>query len=139
MTGQEYAEMVGENLKRIMKDKNISQSQLSKDLGFSKTTVSAWITGRRAPRIDRIDTMCQYLGCLRTDLTEPYREPVDAPVTPTIIPSPATAEAMEIVSQIIQRPELRNLFKAAVECDSLLILEASTRIIQVYNTESKQK
>ncbi len=71
ITNDEYSRIVGQNLRRIMYERNVTQAQLSHDLKIAKTTVSGWMNGRRTPKMDKIDLLCSYLNCSRVDLMEP--------------------------------------------------------------------
>lgn len=65
-----FNEIFGKNLKRIMYDRNITQAQMSKELEIPKTTISSWMNGKRAPKMDMFDRLCAYLNCRRSDLME---------------------------------------------------------------------
>lgn len=69
MTGN-FNEIFGKNLKRVMYDRNITQAQMSKELNIPKTTISSWMNGKRAPKMDMFDKICSYLNCRRSDLME---------------------------------------------------------------------
>lgn len=65
-----FNEIFGKNLKRVMYDRNITQAQMSKELDIPKTTISSWMNGKRAPKMDMFDRICTYLNCRRSDLME---------------------------------------------------------------------
>lgn len=55
--------MVGQILKKIRKDKKISQTKLAKLLSIDQTTLSGWERGYREPTFDSIEkiaTICDY-------------------------------------------------------------------------------
>lgn len=68
---QEFAKIFSRNLRSIMYNKEITQSQMSTEMGIAKTTISSWMNGKRVPKMEKIDLLCNYLGCTRTDLMEP--------------------------------------------------------------------
>ena len=74
MSEQEFAKTLGKNLRRIMYEKNITQAQMSRELGIGKTTLSTWMNGQRMPRMDKIDMLCRYLNCKRSDLMDEKRK-----------------------------------------------------------------
>ena len=78
----DYNKKVAQNLRRLMYEKNITQAQMARDLGIKKGTISTWMNGVHLPRMDKIDRICHYLGCSRSDLLEiePQRKTRD--VTP---------------------------------------------------------
>ncbi len=65
-----FNEIFGKNLKRVMYDRNITQAQMSKELSIPKTTISSWMNGKRVPKMDMFDRICSYLNCRRSDLME---------------------------------------------------------------------
>ena len=67
---KEYNRAVAMNLRRIMYEKGITQTDLAKALGYSKQSVSQWMNGEHLPRMKKIDEICEYLGCKRSDLLE---------------------------------------------------------------------
>lgn len=71
MTKDEYSKVVAANLRRIMYDREKTQADLARDLHLNKSTVSSWMNGTRTPKMDKIDLLCSYLSCNRSDLMEP--------------------------------------------------------------------
>jgi transcriptional regulator with XRE-family HTH domain len=65
-----YNKAVAMNLRRIMYERGITQAELANALGFSKQSVSQWMNGKFLPRMTKIDKICAYLGCKRSDLLE---------------------------------------------------------------------
>ena len=65
-----YNKAVAMNLRRLMYEKGVTQAELAKALGFSKQSVSQWMNGQYLPRMKKIDKICEYLGCKRSDLLE---------------------------------------------------------------------
>ncbi len=51
----------GDILGRILKETNITQSQLQKDLHFSSATTYTWLTNQRIPSIAHLDELADYL------------------------------------------------------------------------------
>lgn len=68
---QEFAKIFSQNLRAIMYSREITQAQMSSELKIAKTTISGWMNGKRVPKMDKIDMLCTYLNCTRTDLMEP--------------------------------------------------------------------
>lgn len=69
------------NLQYYMKINKKKQSDLVQDLNFNKSTVSAWLTGKKYPRIDKIQDLADYFCIYKSDLTE---EKVDQNVSKSI-------------------------------------------------------
>lgn len=58
-----------ENLAFFMKRAKMNQSQLAKELGVSKATVSCWLSGKAFPRIDTMQEIADCLNCTVSQLT----------------------------------------------------------------------
>lgn len=58
------------NIKRLMSKKGINSKELSKAIGEPYSTVLSWTQGAYYPRIDKIEKMAEYFGCLKSDLIE---------------------------------------------------------------------
>lgn len=58
------------NIKRYMRAKGVNAKELSKALGVPYTTVLSWTKAEYYPRIDKIEKMSEYFGCLKSDLIE---------------------------------------------------------------------
>lgn len=69
---KEYAKIVAMNLRRLAYEKQVEQKDIADALGVSRSIVSAWMNGRKTPRMDKIDRLCAYFHCLRADIMEPY-------------------------------------------------------------------
>ena len=70
LTNEEYAKIVARNLRRIMFERDKTQTDIVNALGYSKQAVSAWMNGTRTPKMDKIDALCKYLNCKRSDIME---------------------------------------------------------------------
>lgn len=71
MNTAEYGRIVAKNLKRLAFEKQKTQAEIARDLGINKSTLSGWMSGARVPKMDKIDMLCEYFGCTRTDIMEP--------------------------------------------------------------------
>lgn len=69
-----YGRIIAKNLRRLLIERDKNQADLCHDLGLNKGTVSSWCNGTRIPRMDKIDMLCRYLGCTRSDLMEERRK-----------------------------------------------------------------
>lgn len=58
------------NLKRLLKEKNITQLELADYIGVSDASVNNWANGKKMPRMDKVDKICKYLKIKRSDLIE---------------------------------------------------------------------
>jgi transcriptional regulator with XRE-family HTH domain len=51
-----------------------TQKDLINDLKLTRSAVSAWYTGKRIPRPELLDMLCEYFNINRSDLTEEAKE-----------------------------------------------------------------
>lgn len=58
------------NLRRYMEKDNIKTADLARALGYSFTTVSDWVNGRKYPRMDKVQQIADYFGVMKSNLTE---------------------------------------------------------------------
>lgn len=63
-------EVFARNLKKYIDLSGKDRKELADTWGFPYSTVTDWINGKKYPRIDRIETMANYFGILKSDLVE---------------------------------------------------------------------
>ena len=95
------------NIRRYMDEKSINAKELSKALKVPYTTVLSWIKAEYYPRIDKIEMMSDYFGCLKSDLIEDKTK------------QPAESELSEIKRDLIEFVEGLSESEAAVLLASL--------------------
>jgi len=79
MDEKEYGRIIAQNLKNIAYENQKTQADIARDLGISKATVSSWMNGTRIPRMNKIDLLCHYFNCRRTDIMERKKTEVQKP------------------------------------------------------------
>ena len=47
---------------------NKTQAELAEYLGVSQAAVSSWISGAKTPRLNKVDSICSFFGCSRSDI-----------------------------------------------------------------------
>lgn len=55
--------MFNENLKRLLKEQGLSQQRFGELLGVSNQSVSAWVQGRKIPRMKMLLAISDLLQC----------------------------------------------------------------------------
>ena len=70
MSEEYYRTVFMENLNFYLSFRQKKQSDLCKDLNLSKSTVSSWCTGKKIPRMDKIELLANYLKIDKSDLIE---------------------------------------------------------------------
>lgn len=66
------------NLQRIMDMNGKTRREVCRDLGFSYNTYSDWVTGRKYPRMDKVEMLAQYFGVAKSDFIEETFQPTAA-------------------------------------------------------------
>ena len=124
MTEKEYAQVIAKNLKRIAFERDKTQAQIAQELKIHRATLSAWMNGTRTPKMSKIDMLCRYFGCKRSDIMEPHPDN-------HIYYFDDTDRIAKIIHD---NPIMHNLFSIAEECapDNLeLITEVLKRMKDV--------
>ena len=65
---------IADNIKYQMAVKGVTNKELCNALGFKYTTFLDWINSKTVPRIDKLEMMANYFGCLKADLIEEQTE-----------------------------------------------------------------
>ena len=58
------------NLKNEMNNAGKTRKDICEALGFSYYTVTDWVKGKKMPRMDKVEKLAKYFGCLISDLIE---------------------------------------------------------------------
>lgn len=62
--------ILSENIQSLMNRKNVTQKELSEELGVSQSTISNWIQETKYPRIDKIEMLADYFNVPKSSITE---------------------------------------------------------------------
>ncbi|AAX91383.1 XRE family transcriptional regulator [Staphylococcus agnetis] len=62
--------ILSENLEQLMKERNITQVELSEAIGVSQSTVSNWLKESKYPRISKIQELANYFNVPKSRITE---------------------------------------------------------------------
>ena len=107
MSEKEFNEIFSRRLRFYLSQNNMSQIELAKILGVSASSVSDWVNGRKSPRMNKVDTMCELFNCRRSDFLE------DTPTSPYLEElSPEDHESLQAYHSV--SPELRNAARAVL-------------------------
>lgn len=63
-------EIISYNIRRLLNREGMTQTELAKRLGISRSTVSMWCSGSADPRMPKVDKMCEIFHCTRADIFE---------------------------------------------------------------------
>ncbi len=107
MSDKDFRDFFSKKLKYYLEINKMTQSELAKKLNVSAQTVTNWIKGTKAPRMDKLDTMCSIFDCRRSDLLADDNN--DTPQTPSYYLDDKAREAADFLHK---HPEYQVLFDA---------------------------
>lgn len=61
--------MIGDNIRRILKEKRMSSRELAKKIGISETHMSYLLNGKRKPSFELLDDICSVLEVPMSEIT----------------------------------------------------------------------
>lgn len=64
---------IGENIRKIRKEKKLTQSELAQKIGISYQQIGQYETGKRKPKIETIDKIATALGVKIVDITREFK------------------------------------------------------------------
>lgn len=70
MSDKAINDIIAFNLNRLLELNGKNQADLATYMEVSQSTVSNWCKGIKSPRMDKLDRICVFLNCTRTDLLE---------------------------------------------------------------------
>ena len=123
MSEHEIRKLFAKNLNYFLDLNDKTQKDLVDYIGVSSSTVSNWCTGQKMPRMDKIQSICNWLGIEKSDLLE---DKSDLQVTDYYL----NIETREIAQEIFENKDMRILFDASRKAkpeDLKLIIEMAKR------------
>ena len=69
--------MFGKNLRKIMKEKNITSRSLAMSIGVTETYISYWLTGKKTPSLKIIERLADFLDVTTSALITKKDPPPD--------------------------------------------------------------
>ena len=83
---KDYRKIVASNLSRLMSEQDKNQTDLMRDLNLSSATVSSWCTGKKMPRMDKVQILADYFQVEPSDIIEEKSyslpDPASSPIPP---------------------------------------------------------
>lgn len=70
MSEDNYRKIFVKKLSYYMNKHNKNQADLINELNLSSATISSWCTGKKLPRMDKIQLLADYFGIEKSDLLE---------------------------------------------------------------------
>lgn len=74
MSEEEIKKIFSNNLARILEENKKTQRDLVDFIGVSSSTVSDWCNGKKLPRMDKVQSIANWLGIKNSDLLENKKE-----------------------------------------------------------------
>ncbi len=108
MSDEKLRQIFSKNLRHYLDVNGYSQADLARHMKVTTATTAKWCTGQTLPRIDKVQSICNWLGIKKTDLLE---DGMDSEKDRYYI-NPETAK---IAQQIYDDPDLHALFDAAAD------------------------
>jgi len=60
--------MITENLKREIEQSGITKTEIARQVGISKSTISQYLSGRAQPTLATLSKLCKVLDCSADDI-----------------------------------------------------------------------
>lgn len=112
----EHKIIFAENLKKKMQENGKTRKDICDDLGISYFTVTDWVNAKKMPRMDKVEKLANYFGCLKSDLIEEKSETKNPT---TEIDSGISKAKQELINKVMQMSD-----------EELLKLDLLLRIVE---------
>lgn len=93
------------NLNNYLSLNGYKQADLARHMGVSTATTAKWCTGQTIPRIDKIQSICNWLGIEKEDLLNEHGKPSETYYI--------DKEARELAEFLHDNPKYKVLFDAS--------------------------
>lgn len=121
---EDFRTSFARNLKFYMAREGKSQADMAKRMKVSATTVSDWCNGRKVPRADKLQAICDWLCITMTQLMDegnPYTGPPKAP----------TKEAIELATKILRDRQCKKVVDMLLKLDNDALVAVEVIIKQL--------
>ena len=105
MADEELRRIFAKNLNAYLALNQYKQADLARYMHVSTATTAKWCTGQTMPRIDKIQSICNWLGIRKEDLLDEDTEPDESYYI--------DKDAREYAEFLYKNPEYRVLFDAS--------------------------
>ena len=125
-------QIIANNINDLMHRLGKTQVELADYMDVSQATVSNWCKGIKMPRMDKIDKICAFLNCKRSDLMEDHSDPSDESARYYF-----DAETAAMAQTLFEDENYRMLFDAAKDCapEDLQMAAAMLKRMKATNPE----
>ena len=77
MADEELRKIFAKNLNNFLAINGYKQADLARHMKVSTATTAKWCTGQTMPRIDKIQSICNWLGIEKADLLNEHAAPTE--------------------------------------------------------------
>lgn len=105
MSEEEYRKVFVKKLGYYMQLNGKNQMDLMKDLNLKSATVSSWCTGKKLPRMDKIQMLADYFHIEKSDLLEDKNDDFELSYKQIIDKLRDNSQYKELFDYIIQLPD----------------------------------
>lgn len=107
MPEKEFNALFSKNLQFYMNKYHITQAELARRLNVGTTSVYNWCNGIKAPRMDKVDSMCKIFNCHRSDLiTDNPERHLTKGVKINVLGRVAAGIPLEAIEDIVDTEEI---------------------------------
>lgn len=107
----ERRQIVAENIKRLVKEKGITQKELAKAIGMSQNVITEYVKFRSFPPGGVLQKMADYFGVKKSDIDTTWKKDVNSDNTPIINETVATMKKLKEHRQKIVLKTAQNQLK----------------------------
>lgn len=108
MADEELRKIFAQRLNYYLDMNGYNQADMARRMNVSTATTAKWCTGQTMPRVDKIQSLCNWLGISKADLLESDPEVTDD--RPAYYFDP---DARELAQFLFDNPEYKVLFDAS--------------------------
>ena len=125
-------QIIANNINDLMHRLGKTQVELADYMDVSQATVSNWCKGIKMPRMDKIDKICAFLNCKRSDLMEDHSDPANESARYYF-----DDETAAMAQTLFEDENYRMLFDAAKDCapEDLQMAAAMLKRMKATNPE----
>ena len=104
MADEELRTLFAKRLNHFLELNGYNQADLARHMNVSTATTAKWCTGQNMPRIDKIQSICNWLGIEKSDLLEDKSEDSGYYLN---------ADARDLAQFLFENPDYKILFDAS--------------------------
>lgn len=112
-----------ERFEQLLQKHGVTPYKVSKEAGVTQTSLSNWKSGRNMPSVKTLQKIADYFGVsigYLTGIESEEPNAVDKENNPIVLDD----EALELLEELKERPEMRTLFSASRKATKEDILKA---------------